>query len=240
MGYGNFIGYSSNNSKTATNGGIWNSKDVYKLSKDTPWNFNSPELVAFETNITSDFTNTGIPNETKEGDIIFVICGSNGTAPPDDVPNPGGFTQIATNNTNPRYSIFYKIATSNEDGGSGLNVSATNEAGMVCVFRSPKKPTIYDAIGSEFVDENGANATASVTGGDFYSNTTLLHISFLQNNTINGPTVLDGYTEIASVGNGGVSLYVSYKRNQAPSITNTSQITYPVDSRRRSLLVSIL
>lgn len=235
MGYGNFIGHESANSKVSGNGGVWNLKDAYKESVVTGWDFGGPQYITHNTTTSNTFT---YPSGIKSGDFILLVSCASGTNARSGFT---GFSEIASQTNNPRYTINYRIADGTETGNI-TSANGTNEAGMICVFGS-NSLSLYDTIGSEFSSGGSPNGdvTATVTTGSYDSNITLISVAMINNNTVSLDGIPSGYTLIDGLGNGGGGFNILYKPNNLKNTTyNTTGLSFTQISTNRGLLISIV
>ena len=235
MGYGNFIGHEAVNAKyTNDNGGVWNLKDVYKESLVDGWDFSSPQYIAHNTTTTNTFT---YPSGIRSGDFILLVSCANGTNARSGFT---GFFEIASQTSNPRYTINYRIADGTETGNI-TSSTGTNEAGMICVFGSNSR-SIYDTISpTEAPNDPNGDVTAEVTTGNYSSNITLIAAAITNdaNSSLDGTP--SGYTLIAGVAGGGVGLAILYKTNNLKNTTyNTAGLSFVSTSTHRGRLISIV
>lgn len=234
MGYGNFIGHVAVNAKyTTDNSGVWNLKDAYKESLVNGWDFSSPQYITHNTTTTNTFT---YPSGIRSGNFILLVSGNSGSNARSSFT---GFNEIASQTSNPRYTINYRIADGTETGNI-TSASGTNESGMICVFGS-NSLSIYDTIGTEAPNDSNGDVTATVTTGNYSSNITLIAVAI----TNQANSSLDGtpsdYTLIGGVASGSTGLAILYKTNNLKNTTyNTAGLSFVSTATHRGRLISIV
>lgn len=210
---------------TRDNGyGVWSIGEVFQKKSQNNWILGFPYYSGnYTTTNGNSFT---YPSGIESGDLLVLFSGGAGSNPANAFDN--GFTEIINwSSSNPRFSVYYRVADGTETGS--FNANGANEAGILTLFKKANDmigTVQYDIAGSRSNGGSNGDVPLSMTTGEYGVAIACIAVD---NNTFTLDST-DTLTLIGGISGGGVGVQMLYYETTAsnttysftPSFTNTN------------------